>query len=96
MIRQSKIKPKKKKMELVLGSAKKFKRQFKKELNTAVIAAFGLLTALIWRDVITEFVEKISSTAQVKGKLISALITTLICVIGILITTKFIPNEESK
>ena len=71
------------------NSTRKFKTETKKAINTAMIAAFGFLIALVWKDVITEWVDKISAVSPVKGKLISALIVTLICVGGVLIVTKF-------
>ena len=69
-------------------SAKKFKRELKKSVNTAIVAAFSFLIALAWRDVITGYVSKISELSPVKGQLISAIIITIICVMGILIITK--------
>ena len=71
-----------------------FKKEFNNSLNTAIVAAFGFLIALTWRDVITEFVDKISAAAPVKGKLISALIVTLIGVLGILIISKVVAKKE--
>jgi len=74
-------------------SAKKFKLETKKAVNTAMIAAFGFLIALVWRDVITEFVTKIAESSPVTGKLISAFVITFICVVGILIVTHFFKIE---
>jgi len=75
-------------------SAKKFKDEFKKSVVTAIIAAFGFLIALVWKDVITEWVTKISEASPVKNSFITALITTVIAVIGILIISK-LNNEET-
>lgn len=69
---------------------KKFKEEIKKAILTAIVAAFGFLIALSWRDVITEYVNKINSMSSINGNLISALIITFISVIGILIITKFL------
>lgn len=85
--------------EIAKKSIKDFNKELRKALNTAIIAAFGFLMALVWRDVITGWVEKISGASPVQGKLISALLTTIICVLGILIVTKFLSekkNEEKK
>ncbi|MDO8517343.1 MAG: DUF5654 family protein [Nanoarchaeota archaeon] len=75
-------------------------RIFKKEIfnstNTAIVAAFGFLIALTWKDVITEVVGKIEQFDSISGKLISALLITIICVAGILITTKLLSNEMEK
>lgn len=74
--------------------AKEFNREIKKALYTAILAAFGFLIALVWRDVIQSWVEKISASSPVQGQLISALLVTIICVGGILIATKFLKVEE--
>ena len=59
-------------------------------VGTAIIAAFGLLTALAWKDVISEFVNKIVGSSPVQGLLINAIIITIISVIAIMIITKFL------
>ena len=74
--------------------AREFNREFRIAVNTAVMAAFGFLIALVWKDVITEFVDKISSQSPVQGKLFSALIVTLICVLGIIILTRFFAEKN--
>ena len=76
--------------------AKEFNREFKKTMNTAIMAAFGFLIALVWKDVITEFVDQVSSKAPIQGKLFSALIVTLICVCGILILTKIFSEKKDE
>ena len=76
--------------------AKEFKQEFNKALNTALIAAFGFLIALVWRDVIQEWVNKISESSPVQGKLISALIVTIICVLGIIVVARVFKTEEKK
>lgn len=77
-------------------SREKFKLEFKKAMNTAIIAAFGFLIALVWRDVITEYLDKITSISPVQGKLISAIIVTIIGVFGILAVTKFLSVKDEK
>lgn len=74
-------------------SGKRFKKEFNKSANTAIIAAFSFLIALAWKDVITEAVEKIEELSPMKGTLVSALIVTFISVIGILITTKMLSEK---
>jgi len=76
-------------------SARRFQREFRKSIVTAMAAAFGFLIALVWKDVITEWVTKISETSPVKNSLITALITTIIAVIGILLISKLY-KEETK
>lgn len=73
--------------------AKNFNRELKKALYTSFLAAFGFLIALVWRDLIQSWVEKISSASPVQGKLISALLVTLICVIGILLVTRYLKEK---
>ncbi len=70
-------------------SALKFKRELKKSTTTAIVAAFGFLIALTWRDVISEGITKISQASPVQNSLISALIITVISVLGILIVSRF-------
>jgi hypothetical protein len=71
-----------------------FKKEFNNSINTAIVAAFGFLIALAWRDVITGFVDSISQTSPVQGKLISALIITLVGVLGIMLTSKLFAKKE--
>ena len=78
------------------ASAKKFRQEIKKSMNTAIVAAFGFLIALAWRDVISEWVKKITEISPIQGKLIEALIITIIAVTGILIVTKIFSNSEDK
>ena len=75
---------------------KKFRKECKREMNTAIMAAFGFLIALVWKDVITEFVDNLSEKSPFQGKLVSALIVTFICVIGIMIFAKILKNKEDE
>jgi hypothetical protein len=90
----TKTKKKKTRAQRAREQARKFNREVKKALYTALLAAFGFLIALVWRDVIQSWVEKISATSPVQGMLVSALIVTIICVIGIIIVTKFLKVNE--
>ncbi|MBU2053322.1 MAG: DUF5654 family protein [Nanoarchaeota archaeon] len=80
--------------EKLKKSREEFSKEFRKAINTAIVAAFGFLMALVWRDVITEYVDKISAVSPVKGKLISALIVTFVSVIGILVISRLFSVEE--
>lgn len=71
-----------------------FKKEFRKEMNTAILAAFGLLIALVWKDVITNFVNGISEKSPFHGMLISALGVTIICVLGIMLSTRLLKDKE--
>jgi len=76
------------------AAAKKFKLELKKSISTAIVAAFGFLIALSWRDVIVEYISKIENVSPLKGGLISASIITVFSVIGILIVTKIFSSKE--
>lgn len=80
--------------EKAKSGVKKFRKEFNKAISTAIMAAFGFLIALVWKDVITEFVNKISEQSPVQGKLFSALIVTIICVLGIMILTKIFSEKK--
>jgi len=80
-------------MKRVLESTKKFNRELRKSISTAIVAAFGLLIALSWKDVITEVMSKITSHSPVQGLLINALIVTIVSVLIIMIVTKFTPSD---
>lgn len=75
-------------------SASKFKRELRKSTTTAIVAAFGFLIALTWRDFIVEWVAKISSATPLQNNFISAIIITILCVFGILIFSKL--NNDKK
>lgn len=76
------------------ASAKKFNNEIKKAISTAIVAAFGFIIALAWRDVITEYIDKITTISPISGKLISALIITILGVIGIFLVTKILKVKE--
>ena len=78
----------------VKNHSKTYMTETRKAIATAVIAAFGFLMALSWRDVITQWVEALKQFSLIQGKLIEALIVTAISVLGILLVTKFISVKE--
>jgi len=88
-----KVKESTKKLNNKLGrakeSAKKFKNELRKSIATAMVAAFGLVAALAWRDVISEWVNDLIVFSPVQGLLINALIITAISVIAIILITKY-------
>lgn len=77
-------------------SAKSFNKELKKSTNTAIVAAFSFLIALVWRDAISEYINKLTEMSPMNGKLISALIVTFICVLGIVLVTKLLKVEDDK
>ncbi|MEM4625461.1 MAG: DUF5654 family protein [Candidatus Pacearchaeota archaeon] len=76
------------------SSVKKFNEELSKAMNSAIIGAFSFLIALAWRDLIAEYVDKVSKSAPVQGKFISALLVTVVCVIGIVIVTSIFSRKE--
>jgi hypothetical protein len=68
-------------------SAHRLQKETKKAISTAIIAGFSFLLALAWRDVITEAVEKITSISPLQGKLINAIMITIISASAIAIIT---------
>lgn len=76
-------------------TTKKFKLELRKSLITALVAAFGFLIALSWRDVITSWMAKISATSPIKSNLLSAVIITIVSIMGILVVLAF-SHENQK
>ena len=79
----------------------KIKKEFQKHTTTAIIAAFGFLIALSWRDFVSDAVNKIIQYLGVEEKsyllkLLSAVIVTILAIVGILLVSKFKINEETK
>lgn len=64
-----------------------FKTKFKEQVSTAIITAFGLVVALAWKDVIVDFVTKINPAES--NLIISAILVTVIAIIGISIVSKW-------
>ena len=93
-IEKAKIKEKKE-----LSRIKKFRLEFKTQLKIALMAAFGFLIALSWRDFISEAINYLIESLRLSGdlyiyKLFSAIVITLIAVISIMIVSRL--NSEKK
>jgi len=86
----------KRELEKSKQAAKEFEIQFKKSLNIALVTGFGFLIALTWKEVIIEIVNKIVQQGPIAGKLISALVVTFVCVIGIMAVSKFLVVKEEE
>ena len=97
--RVDKLQLEKHKLALVLSknkaknSALRFKKDINKALLTALVAAFGFLIALSWKEVIKEYVAQLTSFSPIQGRLIEAVIVTIIAVLGILIVTYFLSEK---
>ena len=63
--------------------------KLRRMIDTAIITAFTLATALIWRDVIIDAIETfVPPSKALEYKLITAVIATIILVIAIYVITK--------
>lgn len=79
----------------ILSNAQTLKTEFKKQTATAIMAAFGLVIALAWKDVITNVVSTISWINSY-GPLVSAVILTVISVLGILLVSRWANAGDKK
>jgi len=84
---------------VVIGST--FKQEVRKNVVTAVTAAFGFMIALTWRDAIKEIVESVLAASGIKEgiyayKIVVALIITMICVFGIMIISRWAEKKGEK
>jgi hypothetical protein len=73
----------------IFQASKKFRQEVRKNVATAILAAFGFMIALVWRDVVKDGVTKLIEYSSLTGDgftftVITAFITTVICVIGII------------
>lgn len=71
-----------------------FKLEAKKYLGSSLIAAFGLITALAWKDVLAQYLNGIVSLSPVRGTLITALIISFISLIAVIIITIAIGSKK--
>jgi hypothetical protein len=79
----------------VVSKAVTLGQEFKKQTSTAIMAAFGLIIALSWKDVITDFVSRVNFFNNY-GLLASAIVLTLVSVLGILLVSKWAKSGEEK
>lgn len=73
----------------LLSAAKRVKQDIRNNMAKSVLAAFGFMIALVWRDVVKDGVNKLIAYSNLNGDgymftVITALVTTLICVVGII------------
>ena len=85
----------KKMRDKVKSHAHSLRSEFKKQTSTAIMAAFGLIIALSWKDVITDFVDKIGFVKSY-GLLATAVILTIISIVGILLISKWANSGSSE
>ena len=71
-----------------------FRSELKNSVRTAILAAFSFLIALQWRELITETIKKISSESPLQGLFFSTVVVTLLCVLGIVLTSQILSNKK--
>jgi len=82
-------------IDKIKSHASTLRQEFKKQTSTAIMAAFGLIIALSWKDVITDFVDKIGFVKSY-GLLATAVILTIISIVGILLISKWANSGSSE
>lgn len=87
--------------EIARQAALNLGNETRKQVIIAVVAAFGFLIALVWRDTIQGFVEHLVLDLSFNGPPLlltfySALITTLIAVVGIILVTKWVKKQDEE
>ncbi|MAG50085.1 hypothetical protein CL621_00400 [archaeon] len=87
--------------QAVKSKTLKFRKAFRKHSITAIVAALGFLIALSWRDFISDTVNTIVSSLGVSEKLylyklLSAIIITILAIVGIMIISKLEIKEKEQ
>jgi hypothetical protein len=77
-------------MEKMKKQKSKFRKEIKKTATAGIVTAFGLIIALTWKDVLSEYFEQLVEISPLKGKIIGAIIITILSTLGIYLTTKLI------
>ncbi|MBW2977546.1 hypothetical protein KY331_01755 [Candidatus Woesearchaeota archaeon] len=85
--------------EHISRKTEKLRFEMRKAIVGAIVAAFGVLIALVWKDVVKDFVDKIVAAMNIPESaayyhLISAIIITIVCVIGIIIVGRFSIQDQ--
>lgn len=87
-------------LEKSSSSLKSLRAEFKKQVSTAIMTAFGLVIALAWKDLVTALIPSFSSPTMISkypylAQLWSAVIVTVVAVIGILVIASWAKKEEN-
>ncbi len=74
--------------------------EFRHHAATAIMAAFGFIIALVWKDLIVKLVEQIAADNLIArypyiADLFSAIIVTAVSVVGIIFISKWAKKDES-
>ena len=86
--------------KIVDTKARKFQSDVRKKIATAIIAAFGFVIALVWRDAIQAGIDRVLDKLGIEGtgyffKILGAIIVTIICVFGLIIIARWSEKEEN-
>ena len=78
----------------VRGHASSLREEFRKHVSTAIMTAFGLVIALVWKDVVTALIPSITAPSLLTKypflvQVYTAVIVTIVAVLGILIISKW-------
>ena len=93
------------KMELphqkIISKAAEIRNEYRKQVATAIITALGLVIALAWKDVVTALMPSITTPAMLAkypaiANLYSALIITVVAVVGIIFMSRLGKSSEEK
>jgi hypothetical protein len=84
----------------IYKKSRSFKKEFRRQLRMAVMAALGFTVAFAWREAIysssKDIIIKLSETTHViLTEILTALFITLVCIIAIFLTT-YLLREPSK
>jgi len=89
------------KAKIAVKKFKKFTSEFRKHMTTAITAAFAFLMAFVWRDAIQESINAFVTKLNIQihniyiYKILTAVIITLLCVIALIIVSKWGSRENS-
>jgi len=85
-----------------ISVARRFHKEFRKQIITGITAAFAFLIALSWREPIAESVDQliegfgINPAAGTIYKFVSAIIVTLISALVLVLLSKWAMTQEVK
>lgn len=87
--------------QIAKQAMKNLGNETKQHTVTAIVAAFGFIIALVWKDAIKGYVNLVIVKFSISGAsyvitLYTAIVTTIIAVIGIVIITRWPPKDSKK
>ena len=86
-------------LKVSLKAISEIEKETRKQVTTSIIAAFGFLIALVWKDVITNYTNHIVTFLKFPSPesfqiVYTAVITTFLAVVGIVVIGKSNPKKE--